>query len=101
MMPTHLLLRLGFVIRHHRETKKLTQEEFADAHDINRTYYGAIERGTQNLSILNLGRIAEGLEKPLSQLLREAEKLDLDRARKQPPRPPRRGRPLGAKSRWR
>ncbi|MFC5491386.1 helix-turn-helix domain-containing protein [Dokdonella soli] len=101
MSTDHLLLRIGLVIRRHREAQKLTQEEFADANDINRTYYGAIERGTQNLTTLNLERIAASLDKRLSQLLREAENLDLDRARKRPPSPPRRGRPPGAKSRWR
>lgn len=80
---------------------KLTQEAFADAHDINRTYYSAIERGTQNLSLLNLLRLADALGKSLSQLLREVERLDLERAVKQPPRPPSKGRPPGAKSRWR
>ena len=90
MTPSHLLRRLGLVIRRHRERLKITQEAFADEHAINRTYYSAIERGTQNLSILNLARIADALDVPLSRLLRAAEALDLDRAIKEPARPPRR-----------
>ncbi|MHB8742714.1 MAG: helix-turn-helix domain-containing protein [Sulfuricaulis sp.] len=101
MTPPHLLRRLGLVIRRHRERLKVTQEAFADEHAINRTYYSAIERGTQNLSILNLGRIADALDVPLSRLLRAAEVLDLDRAIKEPAQPPRRGRPPGRKSGWR
>jgi transcriptional regulator with XRE-family HTH domain len=101
MVSHQLLRRLGLVIRRHRERLKLTQEAFADDYGINRTYYSAIERGTQNLSILNLARIAVALDKPLSQLLRAAEKLDLERALKQSPQPPSRGRPPGRKSRWR
>lgn len=101
MTTSPLLRRIGLVVRRYREANKLTQEAFADQHEINRTYYSAIERGTQNLSILNLERIARALDKPVSQLLREAEKLDLDRALREPPRPPRRGRPPGKKSLWR
>jgi|SRR5882724_7301043 len=101
-MPSRQLLRrLGLVIRRYRERLKLTQEAFADDHGINRTYYSAIERGTQNLSILNLGRIAAALDKPISKLFSEAERLDLERALKQSPQPPRRGRPPGRKSGWR
>lgn len=101
MDSTHLLRRLGLVIRRHRERLKFTQEAFADTHAINRTYYSAIERGTQNLSILNLARIANALDKPISKLLSDAEKLDLERALKLPTQPPSRGRPPGRKSRWR
>lgn len=96
MTPDHLLLRVGLIIRRHRENLKQTQEEFADAHDINRTYYGAIERGSQNLTLLNLARLADGIGLPLSTLFREVESLDLERALAEPPRPPRRGRPRGS-----
>jgi transcriptional regulator with XRE-family HTH domain len=101
MESNTLLRRLGLIIRRHRERLKFTQEAFADAHAINRTYYSAIERGTQNLSILNLARIAKALDKPVSKLLRDAETLDLERALKRPAQPPSRGRPPGRKSRWR
>ncbi|MGH8040595.1 MAG: helix-turn-helix domain-containing protein [Rudaea sp.] len=100
MTPNPLLYRIGLVIRRSREALKLSQEEFANEHQINRTHYGAIERGTQNLTILNLSRVAGGLNKSLSQLLREAEKLDLEKASLKPHNPPRRGRPPGRKSRW-
>ena len=101
MEANEILRRLGLVIRRHRERLKLTQEAFADEHDINRTYYSAIERGTQNLSILNLSRIARALNVPLSRFLREAEAIDLEAAKKQSLQPLRRGRPAGRKSSWR
>jgi transcriptional regulator with XRE-family HTH domain len=100
MIPRHLLRRVGIVIRRHREHLGVTQEAFADEHGINRTYYSAIERGTQNLTILNLARIAKALDQPLSRLLSAAERLNLEAALKQPAKPPHRGRPLGRKSRW-
>lgn len=96
MLPDRLLLRVGLVIRRHRENLKLTQEEFADAHGINRPYYGAVERGTQNLTLLSLARLAAGIGKTLSELFDEVERLDLDHALQLPPRPPRRGRPRGS-----
>ena len=101
MTNNDMLARIGKVVRRHREALKQTQEEFANAHEIDRTHYGAIERGTQNLTVLNLIRIAAMLDKPLSQLVREAEKLNLERALREPARPPRRGRPPGKKSHWR
>ena len=99
MATNDILLRIGKVVRRHREALKMTQEAFADEHKINLAYYGAIERGKQNLTLLNLARIADGIGKPLSQLFREAEKLD-ENALNEPDNPPRRGRPKGKKSRW-
>jgi transcriptional regulator with XRE-family HTH domain len=101
MNSRQLLLRLGLVIRHHREQLKVSQEAFADEHGINSRYYGTIERGAQNISVLNLARIATALGKTPSKLLAEAERLDLEHALKQPANPPRRGRPPGRKSGWR
>lgn len=94
-----LPLRLGLVIRRHREALVLTQEEFADAHGFNVPYYGAVERGVQNLTLLNLARLARGLGVMPSVLLKQAEDLDLARAIQEPPRPPRRGRPKGSSRR--
>ncbi|WP_306581144.1 helix-turn-helix transcriptional regulator [Dokdonella sp.] len=101
MTPDEFLLRIGRVIRRHRETLELTQEEFAEVHEINRAHYSAIERGRQNLTLLNLARIADALRIPLSRLFREAEELDIERAMNEPHQPPRRGRPAGTRSRWR
>ncbi|QBB70170.1 XRE family transcriptional regulator [Pseudolysobacter antarcticus] len=101
MATNDILLRIGKVVRKHREAMKLTQEAFADAHGINRAHYGAIERGKQNLTLLNLVRIATGLNMPLSTILSKAEKLDLVKAMSEPDNPPSRGRPLGRKSQWR
>ena len=89
------LLALGLVVRRHREGRKLTQEAFATDLDMGQGYYGAVERGQRNMTLWNLFRIAEGLGTTAAQLLREADQLDLAKALKQPPNPPRRGRPPG------
>ena len=95
MSPEALLIRLGYVIRRHRERLKHTQESFADLVGIHRTYYGNIERSKQNPTLWNLQRIAIGLQTALSELLAEAERLDLESAVREPHMPPRRGRPRG------
>lgn len=98
MTPDTLQIRLGYVIRHHRERLQCSQEEFADLVGVHRTYYGAIERGQQNPTLRNLQRIARSLSMRLSGLVAEAEDLDLESAVREPPLPPRRGRPPGKRN---
>lgn len=50
----------------------VSQEGFADAIQMHRTYYSSIERGERNLTLVTLWRVAEGLEVKVSQLLRDA-----------------------------
>jgi transcriptional regulator with XRE-family HTH domain len=101
MKKHDMLVRLGKVLRRHREGQKATQEEFAAAINVNPSYYGGIERGNHNLTLLNLVHLSTALQKPLSQLIRDAEKFDLEEASKAPSVPLRRGRPPGTKSKWR
>lgn len=67
---------LGSAIRAYRQRLGLSQERFAGLIELHRTYVGAIERGERNPSFRNLVKIATGLGIPLSELLREAEKLN-------------------------
>jgi DNA-binding XRE family transcriptional regulator len=95
MSPEELQLRIGLVVRRHRERLMFSQEGFAGVAEIYRTHYGNIERGKQNASMEYLLKIAVALNIPLSKLFEEAETLDLDRAVREPPSPPRVGRPPG------
>lgn len=52
---------LGQQIRCLREEKNLSQEEFAGLANIDRAYYGGIERGERNVAALNLIKIAEAM----------------------------------------
>ena len=70
-----LLLGLGQAFRARRERQGWSQEAFAQSIGLHRTYYSAIERGERNPSFRNLHRIAEGLDLPLSTILKSAEKL--------------------------
>lgn len=56
------LILLGSRIRKLRKDKGFSQEEFANAIDVNRGYYGTIERGEANVTALNLLKIARGLQ---------------------------------------
>ncbi len=73
MDPRELQLSLGRVIRAARADLGYSQESFAFAVGIHRTYMGAVERGERNISLRNLVRIANALKMPLSRLIAEAE----------------------------
>jgi transcriptional regulator with XRE-family HTH domain len=49
-------------IRRYRQARGLSQQDFANEIDMDRTYYGGVERGERNVSIDNVERIAKGLE---------------------------------------
>lgn len=68
-MSKHIdLVTLGFRIRKLRKDRGFSQEYFANLIDMNRGYYGTIERGETNLTALNLLRIAKGLGVTLNDL---------------------------------
>jgi transcriptional regulator with XRE-family HTH domain len=62
------LALLGQQIRRLREEKDLSQEEFAGLADIDRAYYGGIERGERNVAALNLIKIADALNVEVGKL---------------------------------
>jgi transcriptional regulator with XRE-family HTH domain len=52
---------------------KLTQEDLAHQVGIHRTYLSDIERGSRNLSLINIERLAAALSMSLSDLFRLVE----------------------------
>ncbi len=50
-----------------------SQEKLAEIVDLNRTYISGIERGTRNVSLRNIEKIARALELPVIDLLTEPE----------------------------
>jgi len=56
-------MKLGRALRELRKThrKHFSQEEFALEAEINRGYYGSIERGEVNVSVLTLEKICAAL----------------------------------------
>ena len=69
-----LRFQIGKAVRRLRTAVGYSQEGFADACKLHRTYIGAIERGEKNLTTDTIERIAATLSLSPFQLLREAEK---------------------------
>jgi transcriptional regulator with XRE-family HTH domain len=65
--------RFGFAVKDRRESLGLTQEEFAERAGIHRTYLSDIERGTRNVSLVNIERVALALSISISELFSQAE----------------------------
>ena len=66
--------RFGFALKSRREELGLTQEDFAEKAGIHRTYLSDIERGSRNVSLINIERIAGALALAISELFRRVER---------------------------
>jgi transcriptional regulator with XRE-family HTH domain len=66
--------RFGFALKTRREALGLTQEDFAARAGIHRTYLSDVERGSRNICLMNIERIAAALALPLSELFRLVER---------------------------
>jgi transcriptional regulator with XRE-family HTH domain len=66
--------RFGDAVRGRREELGLTQEDLADRAGIHRTYLSDVERGSRNVSLVNIERLAAALSLPLSKLFRLVER---------------------------
>lgn len=63
---------VGQAIRSLREERGQSQEGFAAAAGLDRSYYGAIERGEFNVTIDTLAKIAAALDLSASKILERA-----------------------------
>lgn len=52
---------VGANLRAYRERKGLSQEAFAEALHLHRTYMGSVERGERNLTLRTVEKLAEML----------------------------------------
>jgi transcriptional regulator with XRE-family HTH domain len=55
-------------VRRLRLAKGFSQESFAEACSLHRTYVGSVERGERNISLDNIGKIADALDMTLAEL---------------------------------
>jgi transcriptional regulator with XRE-family HTH domain len=69
-----LKVRFGRAVRRLREEADYSQESFADAIGVHRTYMGTLERGRGNPSLDVIARIARGLGINLAKLFEAVEK---------------------------
>jgi transcriptional regulator with XRE-family HTH domain len=60
--------RFGFAVKSRREELSLTQEDLAGLAGIHRTYLSDVERGSRNIGLLNIERLALALSIPLADL---------------------------------
>ena len=59
---------LGNRIRKLRQQTGLSQEKFALKIGMDRTYFASVEAGKRNVAIINIKKIADGLDISLSEL---------------------------------
>ena len=59
---------LGLRIKELRNKIGLRQEKFALKIGMDRTYYASVEAGHRNIAIINIKKIADGLDITLSEL---------------------------------
>jgi transcriptional regulator with XRE-family HTH domain len=64
-----ILQKFGSRIKQFRSAKGITQEKLAELSGLSRQYIGDVERGTRNISLMNIHKIANALETTLSKLL--------------------------------
>ncbi len=67
-MGNDIRKRFGARVRQRRNERGWSQEEVADLCGLHRTYIGAIERVEQNLSLVNIERVATTLAVSLAPL---------------------------------
>lgn len=64
----------GQAVKSIRMEKGISQEKLAELVDLHRTYISDIERGGRNVSLVNIYRIAEGLDVKVFEIFQEMEK---------------------------
>ena len=61
-------VKFGKACREYREKMNISQEKFALHIGMDRTYYASVEAGKRNISIINIQKIANGLDISLSKM---------------------------------
>ena len=70
MTAADVKVLFGRRVRQLRNAKGVSQEAFAHAIKIDRSYFGSIERGERNVSLENICLIADGLGVAPAELLK-------------------------------
>lgn len=63
--------KIGNRIRELRSRTWLSQEKFAQKIGMDRTYFASVELGKRNISIVNIEKIANGLDVSLSEFFKD------------------------------
>ena len=73
--------KLGERIKQIRLSKGISQEKFALSIEMDRTYYASVESWKRNISIINIEKIANGLEISLEELFKGIWGIDNGKSR--------------------
>jgi transcriptional regulator with XRE-family HTH domain len=60
-VPADPLIIFGKRVRALRIERRLSQEKLAELADLHRNYVGGVERGERNVSLINIVKLAHGL----------------------------------------
>ena len=63
------LRKLGHSVHEYRKLRGMSQQELADASDLDRAYISAVEHGKQNISIGAISKLAKALGLSIEELL--------------------------------
>ena len=66
MSKQNVLTELGERIRNERKAQGVSQEGFAHVTNLDRSYYGSIERGERNITFYTICEIAEKLNRDVA-----------------------------------
>ena len=67
-MENDYLIAFGQAVRELRQKTGLSQERFSLKISMDRTYYSSVESGKRNISLINIKKIADGLDLSVSDL---------------------------------
>jgi transcriptional regulator with XRE-family HTH domain len=65
-----ILVQFGKNVSKLRKSKNLSQEQLAHKSGLHRTHIGMIERAERNITLLNIEKLANGLEISIDELFR-------------------------------
>jgi len=91
-----VILAVALILRERREALNISQSDLARRSGIHRSYIGDFERGSRNISVKNLSRLAFALDVPVSKVLNLAEK----RVATEGPFKPQKKKPTKVKVSW-
>lgn len=69
-------VRFGKRLREVREEADISQEKLADLAGLHRTYVSSVERGKNNISLLNIERLAQALGVTMGELMPDTKRPD-------------------------
>jgi transcriptional regulator with XRE-family HTH domain len=77
--PFEFARAFALVVEKHRKAKRLSRAGLAELAGVHQTYIGLLENGKRSPNLGTAKAIAKGLGKELSQLIKEAERIGVNK----------------------